>query len=287
MNRAEFGVDTEKNKIIEKTLYLVATPIGNLSDFSERGVKVLSEVDFIAAEDTRVTAKLLSAFGISKPLVIYHEHNKISSGEQIIKRLTEGQSGALVTDAGTPAVSDPGEDLVKRCIDNQINVTAVPGACAAIAALTLSGFDTRSFVFEGFISQTGKERRERLDKLSSERRTVILYESPHNIARFLSELYSVFGNRRVAVCRELTKLNEEIIRCGLEAASRIYEEKEARGEFVVVLEGASDEDCFWENMTVLEHVNFYTGMSLSKMDAIKAAARDRGVSKNSIYKELL
>ncbi|MBR4880476.1 MAG: 16S rRNA (cytidine(1402)-2'-O)-methyltransferase, partial [Clostridia bacterium] len=210
------SASNEKNRIEGGTLYLVATPIGNLSDLSDRAYKVLSEVDFIAAEDTRNTGKLLSAIGISKSMTSYYEHNKKSSGEHILKRLLEGQSCALVTDAGTPAISDPGEDIVRDCIAAGIKVTSVPGAAAVIVALTLSGMNTRRFAFEGFLPVKGRERKEMLSELSTEKRTLVLYEAPHKLKNTLDDLLEYFGSeRRIALCRELTKLNEEVMRCTL------------------------------------------------------------------------
>ena len=283
------SVSTEKNRVEKGCLYLVATPIGNLSDISERAVKVLSEVDFISAEDTRNTGKLLSVLGISKPMTSYYEHNKKSSGESIIRRLQESESCALVTDAGTPAISDPGEDIVRECIKSGIKVTSLPGACAVIVALTLSGMDTRRFTFEGFLPVKGKERKNALEELSCERRTLILYEAPHKLKNTLDDLLEYFGDRNIALCRELTKLNEEIMRVSLSEAVAYYNEHEPRGEYVLVLEGASDSKaaCFWQDMSIDEHIEFYIAGGMKKMDAIKQTARDRGVPKNDIYKETL
>lgn len=282
-------LSNEKNKIIKGTLYIVSTPIGNLYDFSERGIKVLSEVDFIAAEDTRVTSKLLNRYNISKPFVIYHEHNKQKCGDIIAGRLQNGESCALVTDAGTPVISDPGEDIVRICINRGLNITAVPGPCAAINALILSGFKAESFVFEGFLIESGEARRNQIDKLSSETRTVILYESPHNIKKTLNDLYISFGERNIATCREMTKLNEEIIRCSIGEAINKFSGEDVRGEFVLVIEGKNKnaEEQFWYNLSVKEHVDFYINSGLGKMEAMKKTAHDRGVSKNIIYKELL
>ncbi|MBQ4602513.1 MAG: 16S rRNA (cytidine(1402)-2'-O)-methyltransferase [Clostridia bacterium] len=272
------------------TLYLVATPIGNLSDLSDRAYKVLSEVDFIAAEDTRNTGKLLSAIGISKSMTSYYEHNKKSSGEHILKRLLEGQSCALVTDAGTPAISDPGEDIVRDCIEAGIKVTSVPGAVAVIVALTLSGMNTRRFVFEGFLPVKGKERKEMLTELSTEKRTLVLYEAPHKLKNTLDDLLEYFGSdRRIALCRELTKLNEEVMRCTLSDAVEYYGQNDPRGEYVLVIEGAKGESigAFWQDMTVDAHIEYYISQGLKKMDAIKQVAKDRGVPKNEIYKQTI
>ena len=230
----------EKNKVVGGTLYLVSTPIGNLSDISERALKVLSEVDFIAAEDTRNTVRMLTHFGISRPLVSYFEHNKAERGEYIVSRLEGGESCALVTDAGTPAISDPGEDLVRLCAERGISVTAIPGACAGICALTLSALATTRFCFEGFLPMKKAERRERLDALSREERTMIFHEAPHKLKSTLDDLESSFGgDRKIALCRELTKLNEEIMRVTLSEARAYYGEHEPRGEYVLVVEGAS------------------------------------------------
>ena len=278
----------EKNAIVGGTLYLVATPIGNLADLSERAVKTLSEVDFVAAEDTRNSGKLLSCFGISKPLVSYYEHNKKEKGEVIVSRLLAGESCALVTDAGTPAISDPGEDLVRLCAERGVAVTSVPGACAAVNALALSGLATGKFVFEGFLPVPKAERRERLEELSGEKRTMILYEAPHKLRTTLADLKEAFGDRKIALCRELTKLNEEILRTTLDGAIAHYEEREPRGEYVLILEGGEGKKktCFYENMTVEEHVAYYVAKGMSKMDATKAVAKDLGVPKNEIYRKI-
>lgn len=284
-------MDTEKNKVLGGTLYLVATPIGNLADLSARACKVLSEVDFIAAEDTRNTAKLLTAFDISKPQVSYHEHNKRSKGPEIIERLKAGQSCALVSDAGTPAISDPGEDLVKLCIENDVPVTVVPGCCAAISALTLSGLSTSRFAFEGFLAGTDADKRKRLEKIKYDDRTLIFYEAPHRLIDTLELMYGVLGERQIAVVKEITKLNERVLHTALSRAAKFYRENPPKGEYVLIVEGASDEqqkaDAFWANMTAPEHVAFYESSGMSRMDAMKAAAKDRGVPKGKIYKELL
>lgn len=282
---------SEKNRIEKNTLYLVATPIGNLADISERALKVLSEVDFIAAEDTRVTLRLLSHFGIKKPLISYFEHNRRERGEQIAGRILSGQSCALVTDAGTPAISDPGEDLVVLCWEKNISVVPVPGASAAICALAVSGLPAGRFCFEGFLPTNRAERRARLDSLLSETRTMIIYEAPHKLRTTLADLARAFGEgRRIAVCRELTKLNEEIMRTTLGGALEYYNSQEPRGEYVLVLAGAEPAragDRFWQKMSVAEHVGHYLDAGLTKTEAIKAAAVDRGLPKNAVYKELI
>lgn len=284
---SEYGFfDEEKNKTVDGTLYLVSTPIGNMSDITYRAVKVLSEVDFVAAEDTRNSARLLRFFGISKELVSYHEHNKKSRGEEILTRLQNGESCALVTDAGTPAVSDPGEDLVRLCTENGVPVTAAPGVSAAVTALTLSAINTRRFVFEGFLPAEKSERRERLDAIKDETRTIILYEAPHKLKRTLTDLSSALGDRRVSLCRELTKLNEEISRTTLNEAVAFYNVSEPRGEYVLILEGAHPSNVVgaaWGYMSVSEHVDGYIADGMSKADAIKRAAKDRGVPKNVVY----
>ena len=283
---------SEKNQIQASTLYLVATPIGNLSDLSERAIKVLSEVDFIAAEDTRNTGHLLSYLHIQKPLVSYHEHNKRERGENICDRLQAGESCALVTDAGTPAISDPGEDLVALCARRGITVTSIPGCCAGITALTLSGLPTRRFTFEGFLSVNKAERKKHLDTLKGEVRTMIFHEAPHKLKATLSDLRDTFGDdRRISLCRELTKLNEEVLRLTLAEAVAYYEENAPRGEYVLVVEGAqeggSTEEVFWANMTVSDHVAHYVSQGMTKKDAIKAAAKDRGVPKNEVYQQVI
>ena len=278
----------EKNKVEGGVLYLVSTPIGNLSDISERALKVLSEVDFIAAEDTRNTLRMLTHFGISRPLVSYFEHNKAERGEQIAARLAGGESCALVTDAGTPAISDPGEDLVRLCADRGIPVTAVPGACAGICALTLSGLSTVRFCFEGFLPMKKAERRQRLERLEREDRTMIFHEAPHKLRATLDDLRKHFGSeRRISLCRELTKLNEEIMRVTLSEAVAYYSEHEPRGEYVLVVEGAGEISAVSEEsaeLSVEEQVELYMGGGMSKMEAIKRVAKDRGVPKNDIYK---
>ena len=281
----------EKNTISPSTLYLVATPIGNLADLSARAIKVLTEVDFIAAEDTRNTGTLLSCLNIRKPMVSYHEHNRRERGEQICDRLAAGESCAPVTDAGTPAISDPGEDLVALCAARGLAVTSIPGPCAGIVALTLSGLPTARFTFEGFLSTNKAERRARLDSLRAETRTMLFHEAPHKLKATLADLCETFGTtRRIALCRELTKLNEEVFRLTLGEAVAYYEENAPRGEYVLVLEGAEEGSIatsFWEGMTIPAHVAHYMSEGMSKKDAIKAAARDRGVPKNEVYQQVL
>lgn len=283
----------EKNKIVGGVLYLVATPIGNLSDISERAVKTLNEVDFIAAEDTRNSGNLIAYLGIEKkPMISYFEHNKRERGEVILNRLLEGQSGALITDAGTPAISDPGEDIVRLCAESGVTVTSVPGCCAAVNALILSGLNTSRFVFEGFLSTAKNERMERLKELENEVRTMILYEAPHKLKQTLEDLYNHLGDRKIALCREMTKLNEEVMRTTIKGAIEYYEENRTRGEYVLIIEGGSQKKCgegdIFSDMTVSEQVNYYMeNQGMSKMDAIKATAKQRGVGKSEIYKQVI
>ena len=280
----------DRNAIVGGTLYLVATPIGNLSDITERALKVMEEVDFIAAEDTRNTGKLLAFYGIQKSMVSYFEHNKRERGEIILSRLKNGESCALLTDAGTPAISDPGEDLVRLCAENGVPVTSIPGCSAVVNALALSALPTGRFCFEGFLSTNKNERNARLEEIKNDRRTTVFYEAPHKLKKTLDDIMSVFGDRKIALCRELTKLNEEIIRTTLSAAISYYEENEPRGEYVLVIEGASEEqlkeESFFANMSIAEHLEYYIASGMSKMDATKAVAKDRGVAKSVIYKEI-
>ncbi len=282
-----------KNITEKSTLYLVATPIGNLSDISERALKVLSEVDFIAAEDTRNTGKLLAYFGIKKELVSYFEHNKRERGEYITNRILSGESCALVTDAGMPAISDPGEDIVRLCAEKSIKATCVTGACAVVTALALSALSTGRFAFEGFLSAAKSERSKRLNEIKNERRTLIFYEAPHHLIATLEDLRKTFGgDRKISLCRELTKLNEEIFRSTIDGAIAEFTERAPRGEFVLVVEGLAEhsgrdyeaEESPLNSLDVNEHLAHYISLGESKMDAIKAVARDRGVPKSEIYK---
>jgi len=284
-------LENKKNKVVASTLYLVGTPIGNLSDLSERAKKVLSSVDFIAAEDTRNSQKLLNIFDIHKEMVSYHEHNKSSSGEKIVERLKNGESCALITDAGMPAISDPGEDLVRLCAENGVTVSVVPGPCAAVSALALSALSTGKFVFEGFLPVPSKERKERLAFLNGETRTVIFYEAPHKLRTTLSDLLKAFGeDRKISLCRELTKINEEVERLTLGEAVKRYQEKEPRGEYVLIMDGAKNVEKTTESalssLSPSEHVAHYEALGIARMDAIKAAAKDRGLSKSDFYKLL-
>ena len=280
----------EKNKVMGGTLYVVATPIGNLADISERALKVLSEVDFIAAEDTRNTWRLLTHFGIEATLVSYHEHNKYEKGREIVSRLQSGESCAIVTDAGTPAISDPGEDLVALCAECGVPVTSIPGACAMITALTLSGLPTARFVFEGFLPVPKKERRERLSALAKETRTFILHEAPHKLRTTLDDLTATLGEtRRISLCRELTKTYEEVLRMTLGEAVTYYTEREPRGEYVLVIEGGCGESCEHAlgAMSAIDRVAYHMEKGMSKKEAIRTAAHECGISKNELYDKLL
>jgi len=267
------------------TLYPVATPIGNLGDMSARAAQTLSGVDFVAAEDTRVTGKLLTHLGIKKTLVSYYEHNSRESGEKIIKRLLAGENCALVTDAGTPGISDPGVNLIRQCIDAGIPITAVPGPCAAVTALILSGMSASRFTFEGFLSTARKSRVEHLTELKAEKRTMIFYEAPHKLVRTLDDMLEVFGDRQVSLSRELTKLFEETKRCPLSEAADYYKTNPPRGEFVIVIEGAQNVS---EPETSLEDavkaVRAYTQAGLSLKDSAGKVSAETGISKNTLYK---
>ena len=266
------------------TLYLVGTPIGNLGDFSPRAVETLRSVDFIAAEDTRVTLKLLNHFEIKKPLICYFEHNRAEMGEKLLSRLLGGESCALVTDAGMPAISDPGEDIVRQCAENGITVAAVPGPSALVTALAMSGLPTQRFTFEGFLSVSGKSRREHLESLKNEKRTMIFYEAPHKLLRTLEDFLACFGDRDIALCRELTKMYEEVIRTTLSEAVARFRETPPKGEFVLVLRGAAEPE--GPEMTTeqaLEAVERYRGEGKGLKEACRLAAADSGFSKNELY----
>ena len=267
------------------TLYLVATPIGNLGDFSPRAVETLETVDFIAAEDTRVSVKLLNHFEIKKPLVSYHEHNHVTAGQAILARLLSGESCALVTDAGTPAVSDPGEDLVRLCAENDVEVLSIPGCCAAVNALAVSGLPTGRFTFEGFLTVNKKSRRERLESLKNEERTMIFHEAPHKLLTTLEDLSAAFGpDRRIALCRELTKLHEETPRCTLGEAVAYYTENTPKGEFVLVLAGAEPRETTAVTLEdAVAQVLSLKAQGVRLKDAAKEVAEHTGLSKNELY----
>ena len=283
----------EKNKVLGSTLYLVGTPIGNLADMSERAKKVLSEVDFVAAEDTRNSMKLLSLFDIKKEMVSYHEHNKKASGERIVARLLAGESCAIITDAGMPALSDPGEDLVRLCAEAGVTVSVVPGPSAVVSALALSALSTVRFAFEGFLPAQKGERRKRLEAVKYDDRTLVFYEAPHKLKSTLLDMSGILGSgRKISLCRELTKLNEETLRLTLGDAVNYYEENEPRGEYVLVISGFDGvvPTEGGEDLTLLspeEHVARYEAEGMKRMDAIKKAAKDRGVSKSELYKLLI
>lgn len=272
-------------------LYLCATPIGNLGDITYRCVETLKSVDLIAAEDTRRTLGLLNHLNIEKPLTSYFEHNKKEKGEFLVNEMKNGKNIALVSDAGTPAISDPGEDLVKLCAQNDIQVVPVPGAVAGINALIASGFSTQRFTFEGFLTVNKRGRTERLKSLENEERTMLFYEAPHKLMSTLRDMYAIFGDRRICLCREITKIHEEFYRTTFSEAIEHYEEKPPRGEFVLVIEGKKAEDveaqkqAQWEKLTVSEHIKMYINKGMDEKEALKAVAKDRGVSKRDIYKE--
>lgn len=270
-------------------LYLVATPIGNLEDMTFRAVRVLKEVDIIAAEDTRNSIKLLNHFDIKTPMTSYHEHNKYDKATVLVEKLLEGQNVAVITDAGTPGISDPGEELVKQCYEAGINVVPVPGACAAVNAVIASGLPTRRFAFEAFLPADKKERRFILEELVSETRTIIIYEAPHRLVKTLKELLETLGNRRVTICRELTKKHETFFLTTLEEAIAHYEETEPKGECIIVMEGLSREAILeeargqWDGMSIEEHITHYISQGTDKKDAVKLVAKDRGIPKREVY----
>ncbi len=269
-------------------LILVGTPIGNLGDISTRASQALAEADFIAAEDTRVTLKLLNHLGIKKPLVSYYEHNKQFSSQRIIPRIIAGETCALVTDAGMPAISDPGEDLVRECAESGIEVLAVPGPTAVTSALALSGLPTGRFTFEGFLSAVKKERIARLEELRDEKRTMVFYEAPHKLRRTLEDMLSVLGDRPVALCRELTKLHEQTIRTTLSGAVKTYETNEPRGEYALVVGGAPETPPQTGDMgQAVDRAARYRDDGLSLKDAVRRAAEETGVPKNALYNEVI
>ena len=274
-------------------LYLCGTPIGNLEDMTFRAVRILQEADLIAAEDTRNSIRLLNHFDIHVPMTSYHEYNKYEKGRVLVKKLLEGQNIVLITDAGMPGISDPGEELVRMCRDAGIGVTAVPGPSACVTALALSGRSTRRFAFEGFLPADKKERREALSELQEETRTVILYEAPHRLKKTLSELLEALGDRKLSMCRELTKRHEEIWEGMLSEAYTYCESREPKGEYVLVLEGRSRREMVKERqqdfleMPVSEHVRFYEDQGMDRKAAMKQAAKDRGVAKREVYQALL
>lgn len=274
-------------------LYLCATPIGNLEDITMRVLRILKEVDLIAAEDTRNSIKLLNHFDIKTPMTSYHEYNKIDKAHYLIAQIQDGKNIALITDAGTPGISDPGEDLVRLCYEAGVEVTSLPGAAACITAITLSGLSTRRFAFEAFLPSDKKEKRETLKELETETRTIILYEAPHRLVKTLEELYLSLGNRRITVCRELTKKYETAFATTLEGAIAYYKETDPRGECVLVIEGRSrtemkeEEQRAWDDISIQEHMERYLSSGMEKKEAMKCVAKDRGISKRDVYQELI
>lgn len=271
------------------TLFLCATPIGNLQDMTPRVTETLRTVDVIAAEDTRNSIRLLNHFDIHTPMTSYHEYNKVEKARQLVGQLLTGQNIALITDAGTPAISDPGEVLVKMCYESGIPVTSLPGPAACITALTLSGLSTRRFCFEGFLPAEKKERKAVLEELANESRTMIVYEAPHHLVKTMEELYAVLGDRRITLCRELTKKFETVMPTTFEKALEFYRTEEPRGEYVLVLEGKSPEEkrreemAAWADMSVEEHMAYYESQGMDNKSAMKQVARDRGLGKRDIY----
>lgn len=274
-------------------LYLCATPIGNLEDMTFRAVRILKEVDLIAAEDTRNSRKLLNHFEIRTPMTSYHEYNKIEKGRKLLERLLNGENIALITDAGTPGISDPGEDLVRMCREAGVAVTAVPGAAACVAALTISGLPTRRFAFEAFLPADKKEREAVLEELTEETRTIVLYEAPHRLLKTLRLLFEILGNRETRVCRELTKRHETVFAGSMEEVIAYYEVQEPKGECVLVIAGKSRRElreearAVWETMRIAEHMEYYEKQGMGRKEAMKQVARDRGVGKREIYQALL
>lgn len=275
------------------TLYLVATPIGNLEDMTYRAVRILNEVDLIAAEDTRNSIKLLNHFEIKTPMTSYHEFNKYEKADYLVQKLLEGTNIAEITDAGTPGISDPGEELVKRALDAGITVTAIPGPVAFIDALIISGQPTRRVVFEAFLPTDKKERQKILESFQKETRTILMYEAPHRLKKTLVELQQWIGNRNISICKELTKRYENVFRTTIEEAIAYYEENDPKGEFVLVIEGRSQKELVqeeihqWDTISLEEHMDIYLNKGFSKKDAMKAVASDRGISKRDVYQQLL
>lgn len=278
---------------MEGKLYLVPTPIGNLKDITLRALEVLQSVDLIAAEDTRQSLKLLNHFKIKKPLISYHQHNEQGKSENIIDQIKEGKNVAIISDAGTPGISDPGSVIVLKCIEQNIKFEVLPGATAITTALVYSGLDTTKFLFRGFLPRENKDRKPIIDDLLNRSETLILYEAPHRLLSTLEFLYENIGNRKIAMCRELTKLYEEIIRLDLKEAIEYYKEKDPRGEYVLVIEGKSKEDIDrderskWDTLTIEEHIEKYMNEGISKKDSMKKVAKDRGIAKSDIYRHSL
>ncbi|MCB7318499.1 16S rRNA (cytidine(1402)-2'-O)-methyltransferase [Lacrimispora sp. 210928-DFI.3.58] len=277
-------------------LYLCATPIGNLEDITFRVLRTLKEVDLIAAEDTRHSIKLLNHFEINTPMTSYHEYNKVDKARYLVEKMEEGTNIALITDAGTPGISDPGEELVRQCVEAGIEVTSLPGPAACITALTMSGLSTRRFAFEAFLPTEKGDKKERLrilEELKDETRTIIIYEAPHHLVSTLRDLNEALGNRRISICRELTKRYETAFRTTFEEALAFYDTEEPKGECVIVIEGRSPEELreeqrkVWEEMTIEEHMEYYLSQGQDKKEAMKSVAKDRGISKRDVYQQLL
>ena len=295
------GINIEKKVITDREeimgqpgiLYLCATPIGNLEDITYRVLRTLKEVDLIAAEDTRNSIKLLNHFDIHTPMTSYHEFNKIEKAHQLVEKLQQGQNIALITDAGTPGISDPGEELVRIAMDAGIAVTSLPGAAACITALTMSGQATRRFAFEAFLPRDKKERLQVLEELKHETRTIVLYSAPHHLLKTLEELHEVLGNRGISVCRELTKKHEEVQKTTMEDVISYYKDNEPRGEYVLVVEGKALREVEaeareqWESVSLEDHMAIYTGQGFPKKEAMKLVAKDRGMTKRDVYQALL
>ena len=275
------------------TLYLVATPIGNLEDMSYRAVRTLKECDMIAAEDTRNSVKLLNHFEISTPMTSYHEYNKIKKGHELIAMLQSGKNVALITDAGMPGISDPGEELVAMAHLAGVRVSVVPGACAAVSALVISGLPTRRFAFEAFLPADNKPRKKRLEELKNETRTLVIYEAPHRLSDTLEELLEALGDRRISVVKELTKKHETVLRTTISGAAQYFASNPPRGEYVLIIEGKAPAEIKeaeireWEKLSIEEHMRFYTGQGIDRKEAMKKVAADRGVGKREIYSYLV
>lgn len=278
--------------MLKGSLFICGTPIGNLEDISLRCLKTLKESDIIAAEDTRHTLKLLNYYEIKTPLTSYHEHNKLSKGPKIIDMILEGKNIALVSDAGMPGISDPGSDLIKLCYENDINITVIPGPTAEVTALVLSGLDTRSYCFEGFLPANKKQRKSVIDRIKKDTRTIVLYEAPHHLLKTLKELFEEIGNRNIAAVKELTKKYETVKRGNLKSLIEFFTENEPKGEFVIVIEGIPEDSIKenekeeWNKISIDEHMNYYINKNIDRKNAMKQVAKDRGVSKREIYNYL-
>lgn len=274
-------------------LYLCATPIGNLEDITYRALRILREVDLIGAEDTRNSIKLLNHFDIRTPMTSYHEYNKVDKARYLVQRMLEGKNVALITDAGTPGISDPGEELVRQCFESGITVTCVPGPAACVTALAMSGLSTRRFAFEAFLPADKKERRQVLSELKTEYRTMIIYVAPHHLVKTLQELYEVLGERKMTVCKELTKVHENVRQFMLSEAAGYFTENEPKGEYVLVIEGRSyaearqEQIASWKEISIPKHMEYYVSQGIEKKEAMKLVAKDRGISKREVYQQLI